>query len=349
MNQNIDFDELFALRFQFLDTFEDENDIIRELKYVLVNRGVLLENIPGLLKEFYENYGITMTIEKIKEALVNPQENLQNQLTQLFNNYFQQQTQYQGGSIEVGEEDIEDGKEDIEDGEDDEYDIEVEDDDDDDDGENQDSKEDNENQDSKEDEENTIVAEQQSNQQPVNNSSGNVIEGQQPNQQLLQQPNQQLLQQLFISMSSSLNGPSYSVSSSNNLVSPMLLQPDPLQNLLNNLFHTLPLDMPGLQPMLPPLINFGYDMYPMPTMPAMEDVRTTLDDEDSDNIKKVTLENKLEQNCIICMSSMDKEQEVAELPCEHFFHSDCIGPWLKEYNYKCPICRKEVGKAKYNL
>ena len=31
------------------------------------------------------------------------------------------------------------------------------------------------------------------------------------------------------------------------------------------------------------------------------------------------------------------------------FHTDCVTHWLKEYNYKCPICREECGQAKYHI
>ena len=40
---------------------------------------------------------------------------------------------------------------------------------------------------------------------------------------------------------------------------------------------------------------------------------------------------------------------VTELNCKHTFHTKCIKEWLKEYDYKCPVCRKESGKPKYDL
>jgi hypothetical protein len=297
MNQNIDFDELFAIRLQFQDAFEDENDIIRELKYVLLDKGILLSNIPELLKEFYEKYGISITIEKIKEALnnqINPHfnsgQNMENNILQLFNNYIQQQIEH---TVQAQEDFI------------DENDI------------DEDEDEDEEEEDSS------------GNQQTVDSSTNPILLGNQ-------------FEQLFVTMSSGLNGPSFQIVSGNPGISVPFnigsgnIGSNSLDNLLNNLF----------QPMLPPLVNFGYDTQ---MMQPMNDVRTTLDDEDSNNIKKVKVENKLEEKCSICMSSIDKDEESAELPCTHYFHSECIEPWLKEYNYKCPICRKEVGKPKYNL
>ena len=45
----------------------------------------------------------------------------------------------------------------------------------------------------------------------------------------------------------------------------------------------------------------------------------------------------------------EKDQEVSELNVNHIFHKDCVMKWLKEYNYKCPVCRAECGKPKFNL
>ena len=38
-----------------------------------------------------------------------------------------------------------------------------------------------------------------------------------------------------------------------------------------------------------------------------------------------------------------KGDKISKLKCEHTFHNDCIMQWLKEYNYRCPVCRKECG------
>ena len=326
MNQNIDFDELFAIRLQFQDAFEDENDIIRELKYVLLDKGILLSNIPELLKEFYEKYGISITIEKIKEALnnqINPHfnsgQNMENNILQLFNNYIQQQIEHTVQAQEdfIDENDIDEDGEDGEDGEDEDS------------SGNQQTVDSSGNQQNLDSSGNQQNLDSSGNQQTVDSSTNPILLGNQ-------------FEQLFVTMSSGLNGPSFQIVSGNPGISVPFnigsgnIGSNSLDNLLNNLF----------QPMLPPLVNFGYDTQ---MMQPMNDVRTTLDDEDSNNIKKVKVENKLEEKCSICMSSIDKDEESAELPCTHYFHSECIEPWLKEYNYKCPICRKEVGKPKYNL
>jgi hypothetical protein len=90
------------------------------------------------------------------------------------------------------------------------------------------------------------------------------------------------------------------------------------------------------------LINLG-------TQSNQSDVVATLDETETDKLKRYKPETKLEEKCTICLSEQDTDSEVCQLPCNHTFHSECIDHYLKEYNYKCPVCRKEVGKAKYNI
>jgi hypothetical protein len=86
-----------------------------------------------------------------------------------------------------------------------------------------------------------------------------------------------------------------------------------------------------------------------PIANSFQDVIVTVDDNDLEKLKSVKLESKLDTDCSICMGQMDKDEMVTELKCTHTFHTNCIEPYLKQYNYKCPVCRTEVGKAKYNM
>tara|TARA_A100001015_G_scaffold320028_1_gene444943 strand:- start:1 stop:777 length:777 start_codon:yes stop_codon:yes gene_type:complete len=86
-------------------------------------------------------------------------------------------------------------------------------------------------------------------------------------------------------------------------------------------------------------------------MSNLEPVRITLDEKDEKLIKTYKLEKDLDEKCTVCLGKMVKDEEVSELPCNkfHVFHKDCILGWLKNYNNRCPICRKECGDGKKNL
>jgi hypothetical protein len=59
----------------------------------------------------------------------------------------------------------------------------------------------------------------------------------------------------------------------------------------------------------------------------------------SDKIKE------LNKTCTICLDDYEETSKVKVLPCEHGFHSECITKWLTSENYKCPVCRKEIGST----
>ncbi|KIW72692.1 hypothetical protein PV04_00869 [Phialophora macrospora] len=47
--------------------------------------------------------------------------------------------------------------------------------------------------------------------------------------------------------------------------------------------------------------------------------------------------------CSICMDNVELGQEVTVLPCNHWFHGECVTSWLKEHD-TCPHCRKPITK-----
>ncbi|KIW21694.1 uncharacterized protein PV07_12873, partial [Cladophialophora immunda] len=47
--------------------------------------------------------------------------------------------------------------------------------------------------------------------------------------------------------------------------------------------------------------------------------------------------------CSICMVNVELGSEVTVLPCNHWFHGDCVTRWLKQRD-SCPHCRKPITK-----
>ncbi|KAG2182468.1 hypothetical protein INT43_007398 [Umbelopsis isabellina] len=70
--------------------------------------------------------------------------------------------------------------------------------------------------------------------------------------------------------------------------------------------------------------------------PATEDViaklksRTTTSQDVDEN-----------QDCSVCKEDFGVAEQVLILPCQHFFHQDCIKQWL-QVNGTCPICRHSL-------
>ncbi|KAM8794472.1 E3 ubiquitin-protein ligase RNF115 [Eudromia elegans] len=46
--------------------------------------------------------------------------------------------------------------------------------------------------------------------------------------------------------------------------------------------------------------------------------------------------------CPVCKEDYALAEQVRQLPCNHFFHSNCIVPWL-ELHDTCPVCRKSLS------
>ncbi|MBN3292955.1 RN115 ligase, partial [Polypterus senegalus] len=46
--------------------------------------------------------------------------------------------------------------------------------------------------------------------------------------------------------------------------------------------------------------------------------------------------------CPVCKEDYRQGEEVRQLPCNHFFHSTCIVPWLEMHD-TCPVCRKSLS------
>ncbi|KAG0435135.1 E3 ubiquitin-protein ligase [Dictyocoela muelleri] len=48
------------------------------------------------------------------------------------------------------------------------------------------------------------------------------------------------------------------------------------------------------------------------------------------------------KNCTICLNDFDEMSICRILYCNHYFHSECVDPWLINMSARCPYCRKAV-------
>uniref|UniRef100_A0A0D9YNL0 RING-type domain-containing protein n=1 Tax=Oryza glumipatula TaxID=40148 RepID=A0A0D9YNL0_9ORYZ len=61
-----------------------------------------------------------------------------------------------------------------------------------------------------------------------------------------------------------------------------------------------------------------------------------------ESLPEATLsEEEASRGCAVCKDCFASGQIVALLPCKHYFHGDCIWPWLA-IRTTCPVCRHQV-------
>ena len=59
-------------------------------------------------------------------------------------------------------------------------------------------------------------------------------------------------------------------------------------------------------------------------------------------LSKENLDNfGCENSCPVCKEDFIVGNKMMDLPCKHYFHEDCLMPWLNQHD-SCPICRYEL-------
>ncbi|KAI9912287.1 hypothetical protein PsorP6_009078 [Peronosclerospora sorghi] len=48
------------------------------------------------------------------------------------------------------------------------------------------------------------------------------------------------------------------------------------------------------------------------------------------------------ETCPICLDDFEDGADVKVLPCQHFFHVECINPWLEGRSGRCPLCKQDA-------
>eukprot|EP00747_Dinoflagellata_sp_TGD_P166535 gnl/TRDRNA2_/TRDRNA2_189450_c0_seq1.p1 gnl/TRDRNA2_/TRDRNA2_189450_c0~~gnl/TRDRNA2_/TRDRNA2_189450_c0_seq1.p1 ORF type:complete len:288 (+),score=34.84 gnl/TRDRNA2_/TRDRNA2_189450_c0_seq1:93-956(+) len=48
--------------------------------------------------------------------------------------------------------------------------------------------------------------------------------------------------------------------------------------------------------------------------------------------------------CCCCCEPFDEQKEIKRTPCDHYFHEECLGKWLR-VSTTCPLCRNDLDEA----
>jgi len=48
------------------------------------------------------------------------------------------------------------------------------------------------------------------------------------------------------------------------------------------------------------------------------------------------------EECSLCLEEFKAGEELLQLPCQHFFHENCVAPWFRR-SLTCPLCKHELS------
>lgn len=56
-------------------------------------------------------------------------------------------------------------------------------------------------------------------------------------------------------------------------------------------------------------------------------------------------ESRISTSCAICLCDYEDLEELRHLPCDHYFHKDCVDEWLK-LKRTCPMCKFDISQIR---
>ncbi|KAI1318835.1 hypothetical protein EDD11_005681 [Mortierella claussenii] len=99
---------------------------------------------------------------------------------------------------------------------------------------------------------------------------------------------------------------------------------------------------PAISPLEPVLVGTGAG------------IATTTQD-DTDPLSMLALEHlspeerelviRISTACPICLCDYEDLEELRQLPCDHYFHKECVDEWLK-LKRTCPLCKCDITRSK---
>jgi len=67
-------------------------------------------------------------------------------------------------------------------------------------------------------------------------------------------------------------------------------------------------------------------------------------EESSVDVESSQVESEEVLECCLCMDAFEKDEQIRLLPCNHYFHRDCIDRWFATRAYQqrsCPLCKRD--------
>ncbi|CAG8528446.1 16776_t:CDS:2 [Funneliformis caledonium] len=73
---------------------------------------------------------------------------------------------------------------------------------------------------------------------------------------------------------------------------------------------------------------------------SQQDITTIPANQTSPTVTSASTDDDTD-TCAICLEDFENGEEIRELPCKHWYHIECIDPWLTTKSSSCPLCKKD--------